>query len=358
MDRHGNGDNLGNIALKRTVIPCFRKEFVVGKKIEKAFAFVCGLGHYELYINGEIVGDRILAPGWTDYRKTCLYNTYDITDYISDGPNAVAAIVGNGFYNVNRERYRKLVIAFGAPKMILNLKIHYNDSTNETIISDESWKTSPSPITFSSIYGGEDYDAQLEQEGWNKPGFNDNSWNSTVLPKEPEGILRPEADYPVKIMETINHKAVTRRKDSLYVYDFGQNASGIIRIKVRGEKGQQIRFIPGELLGEDFLVTQQATGSPYIFSYVLKGSEEEVWTPKFTYYGFRYLQAEGAVPAGASGNGKPVIEEIVMLHTRNSAPEEGTFNCSNELFNRIYNLIKWAIRSNLASVVTDCPHRE
>ena len=355
---HGNGDNLGNVALTRTVIPYFRKEFQVGKKIEKAFAFVCGLGHYELYINGKIAGDRFLAPGWTDYRKTCLYNTYDVTEYLSDGPNVVAAVVGNGFYNVNRERYRKLVIAYGAPKIILNLKIQYNDGSSETIISDKSWKTFPSPVTFSSIYGGEDYDARLEQEGWNKPGFNNNSWKSAVLSREPEGALRPESDYPVKIMDTIKHKTVVQRKDSLYVYDFGQNASAIIRIKVRGEKGKQIRLIPGELLGEDSLVTQQATGSPYIFSYTLKGSDEEVWIPKFTYYGFRYLQAEGAVPVGVSANGKPAIEEIVMLHTRNSAPEEGSFNCSNELFNRIYELIKWAIKSNLASVVTDCPHRE
>ena len=355
---HGNGDNLGNVALKKTVIPYFRKEFSVEKKIEKAFAFICGLGHYELYVNGNKAGDRFLSPGWTDYRKTCLYNTYDVTEYLTAGPNAIAAIAGNGFYNVNRERYRKLVIAYGAPKMILNLKILYNDGTTETIISDESWKTSPSPITFSSIYGGEDYDAGLEQEGWNKPGFDALSWKSVILPREPAGILRPESDYPVKIMETINHKTVNQRNDSIYVYDFGQNASGIIRIRVRGEKGKQIRFLPGELLGEDSLVTQQATGSPYIFSYTLKGDKEEIWTPKFTYYGFRYLQAEGAVPSGIADDGKPVIEEVEMLHTRNSAPEDGSFECSNELFNQIYDLIKWAIKSNFASVVTDCPHRE
>ncbi|MBK9388730.1 MAG: family 78 glycoside hydrolase catalytic domain [Bacteroidetes bacterium] len=355
---HGNGDNLGNVALKKTVIPYFRKEFSVEKKIEKAFAFVSGLGHYELYVNGNKAGDRFLSPGWTDYRKTCLYNTYEVTEYLTAGPNAIAAIVGNGFYNVNRERYRKLVIAYGAPKIILNLKILYNDGTTETIISDESWKTSPSPITFSSIYGGEDYDAGLEQEGWNKPGFDANSWNSVILAREPSGVLRPESDYPVKVMETIKHKTITQRNDSIYVYDFGQNASGIIRIRVRGEKGKQIRLLPGELLGEDSLVTQQATGSPYIFSYTLKGDKEEIWTPKFTYYGFRYLQAEGAVPSGIAVKGKPVIEEVEMLHTRNSAPEDGSFECSNELFNQIYDLIKWAIKSNFASVVTDCPHRE
>lgn len=355
---HGNGDNLRNVAVNRPVIPYFRKDFALKKNIGQAFVFVSGLGQYELYINGNKIGDHFLSPGWTDYRKTCLYNTYDVTEQLNSGPNTVGTIVGNGFYNVNRERYRKLVIAYGAPKMILKLEIRYNDGSSETIISDETWKTSPSPITFSSIYGGEDYDARLEQEGWTKPGFDDISWKTAILSKEPEGILRPESDYPVKVMEMINKKSVTLRKDSLYVYDFGQNASGIIRIKVKGEKGQQIRLLPGELLSEDSLVTQQATGGPYVFSYTLNGDNEEVWMPRFTYYGFRYLQAEGAVPAGSDKQGKPVIEEVELLHTRNSSPEEGSFECSNVLFNSIYDLINWAIRSNFASVVTDCPHRE
>ncbi|HUX96182.1 MAG TPA: family 78 glycoside hydrolase catalytic domain [Bacteroidales bacterium] len=355
---HGNGDNLRNIAVKRTVIPCFRKDFSPSKKIKKAYVFISGLGHYELYINGNKTGDRFLSPGWTDYRKTCLYNTYDVTEYLTDGQNTISTIVGNGFYNINRERYRKLVISYGAPKMILKLLICYDDGSSESVISDETWKTSPSPITFSSIYGGEDYDARMEQDGWNEPGFDDHSWKSVIISREPSADLRPERDYPVKVMERISPESVTPKKDSLYIYDFGQNASGIIRLAVQGKKGEKIILRPGELLDEDSLVTQQATGKPYIFSYILKGENEEVWIPKFTYYGFRYLQAEGAVPFGATNPGKPVIKEIEMLHTRNSSPEDGSFECSNELFNKIYELINWAIRSNLSSVVTDCPHRE
>jgi alpha-L-rhamnosidase len=355
---HGNGDNLGKVALKRTVIPCFRKDFSLKKKVDRAIIFVTGLGHYELYLNGDKIGDRFLSPGWTDYRKTCLYNTYDVTENIRSGPNTIGTIVGNGFYNVNRERYRKLVIAYGAPKMILKMEVRYQDGSTEIITSDESWKTSPSPITFSSIYGGEDYDARLEQDGWNKPGFADKEWRNVILSREQTGELRPENDYPLKLMETIRYENISKHNDSIYIYDFGQNASGIIRIRVSGEKGRQIRFLPGELLGEDSLVTQQATGDPYIFSYTLKGDSEEVWLPRFTYYGFRYLQAEGAIPEGAGINGKPVIKEIEMVHTRNSSPEDGTFECSNDLFNSIYDLIRWAIKSNFASVVTDCPHRE
>lgn len=355
---HGNGNDLCNVALKKTVIPCFRKDLTLNKKVKKAIVFVSGLGHYELYINGNKIGDRFLSPGWTDYRKTCLYNTYDVTENLTSGSNTIGTIVGNGFYNVNRERYRKLVIAYGAPKMIFKMEIRYSDGSTEIITSDETWKTSPSPVTFSSIFGGEDYDARLEQDGWNKPGFADKEWRNAIISREPAGELRPESDYPLKYMETINHKKISRHNDSIRIYDFGQNASGIIRIRVRGEKGRQIRFFPGELLGEDSLVTQQATGSPYIFTYILKGDNEEVWMPRFTYYGFRYLQAEGALPAGRGGEGKVVIEDIEMLHTRNSSPEEGSFECSNELFNSIYDLINWAIKSNFASVLTDCPHRE
>ncbi len=305
------------------------------------------------------MGDRFLSPGWTDYRKTCLYNTFDVTDKLVTGSNALGTIVGNGFYNINRERYRKLVIAYGAPKMILKLEVQFDDGSKEIIVSDDTWKTTASPVTFSSIYGGEDYDARLEQVGWNGPGFSDAAWKNALTVKEPEGKLRPESDYPVKVAEVIESKKIYLKRDSIYTFDFGQNASGIIKIKVRGKKGQEVRFTPGELLDDDSLVTQQATGDPCYFTYILKGEEEEIWMPRFTYYGFRYVRMDGAVPAGYENPvSLPVISDIQLMHTRNSSPAAGTFRCSNELFNSIYNLIDWSIKSNLASVATDCPHRE
>jgi alpha-L-rhamnosidase len=356
---HGSGDNLGNIANKRTTIPLFRKEFSIGKKISRACVFVSGLGQYELYINGSKTGDRFLAPGWTDYRKTCLYNTFDVTDKLSPGSNAIGTIVGNGFYNINRERYRKLVIAYGAPKMILKLELQYSDGSTETIVSDDTWKTAPSPLTFSSIYGGEDYDATLEQDGWDRPGFNDTSWKKAAPVREPEGSLKPESDYPVKIAEVIKCKRTFTRKDTIYTCDFGQNASGIIKFSIKGKMGQKVRITPGELLDEDSLVTQKATGEPCLFSYTIRGKESETWMPRFTYYGFRYARISGAVPEGhPNPGGLPVISDIELLHTRNSSDSIGSFRCSNELFNSIYTLINWSIKSNLASVATDCPHRE
>lgn len=162
---HGNGNTLGEVAKKRTVIPYFRKEFLLDKKIVQAFVFVCGLGQYELYVNGEKTGDRFLSPGWTDYRKTCYYNTFDITRNLKRGQNVLGVIAGNGFYNINRERYRKLVISYGAPKMILKLVVRYNDGSEEVIVSDRTWKTFPSPITFTGIYGGKIMMRALSRRG-------------------------------------------------------------------------------------------------------------------------------------------------------------------------------------------------
>lgn len=356
---HGSGNNLGEEAKKRTVIPYFRKEFIIEKKVKEAFLFVSGLGQYELYVNGRKADDRFLAPGWTDYDKTCYYNTYDITSMLKKGKNALGVMVGNGFYNINRERYRKLVIAYGAPKMIAKVIIRFSDGSSATLTSDKTWKTAASPVTYTSIYGGEDYDARLEQDGWNMPGFDDRNWSGAIEVKNPFGILRAESDYPLKVMQEFTPVKIYSVNDTCFIYDFGQNCSGIISLNIKGDKGRVARFWPAELIGKDSLVNQKASGYPYYFTYILSGEEKEAWKPSFTYYGFRYVQVNGAVPPGEPNPGKlPVVTELKLLHTRNSSPAAGTFRCSNDHFNKIYTLIDWAIKSNLASVATDCPHRE
>ena len=357
---HGNGDALGERGLKRPMIPAFRKAFDVrAEAVDRALVFVSGLGHYELRINGRPAGDAFLAPGWTDYRKTCLYNTYDVTEMLKPGRNSIGAVVGNGFFNVNRERYRKLVIAYGMPMLIFKLEIAYASGRRETIVSGPDWKAAPSPITFTSIYGGEDYDARLERPGWDGPDFDDASWSNALAVPGPGGRLEPERDFPLKVMEILEPKAIGRPRPGAYVYDFGQNASGIINLKVRGKRGATVTIVPGELLNKDGLVDQAASGGPYRLAYILKGDGVEEWRPRFTYYGFRYAQVEGAVPADAKeASDLPRVQGLQMLHTRNAAPAAGSFACSSDLFNRTFRLIDWAIRSNLASVPTDCPHRE
>ena len=356
---HGDGKELGIKAIKRSIVQHFRKEFKVEKKVENATLYISGLGHYEASINGQKVGQSFLAPGWTNYDKVSLYNTYDVTQQLKPGKNAIGVIVGNGFYNINRERYRKLVIAYGYPKMISKLKIDYADGTSTIILSGTDWKCAPSPILFSGIYGGEDYDARVEQRGWNIPGFNDAKWKMALAATGPSGKLTAESDNPVTVRESINVKKFEQPQPGKFLYDFGQNCSGIIELKVSGQRGSVIKLTPGELITRDKKINQKASGTPFYYTYTLKGEGIETWRPRFSYYGFRYLMVEGAAPKSEKPNKyKPQIIDLQMLHTCNSASKNGEFTCSNQLFNQIYTLIDWAVRSNIQSVVTDCPHRE
>lgn len=356
-----NADDVrvGNRAKERAVVPCFRKEFEVKNEVSEATLFISGLGQYKCFINRQKVGTDFLTPGWTNYDKTVFYNSFDVTKLLQKGANAVGVIVGNGFYYINKERYVKFVTAFGEPSLISLIKLKYADGSVEHIVTDQSWKCAPSAITYSSIYGGEDYDASLEPKGWIEPEFDDSTWDNALKIKGPSGILTAEKGYPVKVMEEIAVKEVKLLSDGSYLYDFGQNASGIVELKVKGKKGARVTLIPAELITDENFPDQSASGDPFCFTYTLQGKGVETWRPKFTYYGFRYVQVKGAVPDSCSRDeASSGIVALKMLHTRNSSPLAGSFECSNELFNKTNNLIRWAINSNMQSVLTDCPHRE
>ena len=342
----------------RDTLPLFRKEFTVGKPLRKATAFICGLGQFEMSLNGQKVGDHFLDPGWTNYEKKALYVPFDITAQLQQGLNTIGVMLGNGFYYVPRERYHKLTVAYGYPKMIARILLEYEDGSEENIVSDPSWKTAPGPILFTSIYGGEDYDARREQKGWDAPHFNDLGWKTAVLVEGP-GMLYAQTEEPIKVFENFLPRRSTRLRSDTWIYDLGQNASGIPQIQIKGERGRTVRIIPAELMNEDSTANQKATGKPYYLEYTLKGEGVEDWQPRFTYYGFRYVQVEGAVPQGVPNpDGLPVVILLKGLHTRNAAERVGKFTCSNDLFNRTDTLIDWAIQSNMVSVFTDCPHRE
>ncbi len=356
----GYGSLSKNKVEERAVVPLFRKGFDLTNEIESATLFISGLGQYEASINGDKVVNDFLTPGWSHYDETVLYNTYDVSSQLNQGGNAIGVIVGNGFLYNNRERYRKLVIAYGFPKMICKLLINYTNGETQTIVSDKSWLTKPSAITFSSIYGGEDYDARLAENGWNLAGFDAVDWKPVQVVKAPSGKLTADNNHPIRIMETFDPIAVSQINDSVWIYDFGQNASGIVSLKIKGEKGQQVQLWSGEVLKEDGFIDQRGSGSPYFYAYTLKGGDAESWQPRFTYYGFRYVQVTGASPENdenEAGN-LPEIIELKSLHTRNSMPQTGQFECSNELMNQTFDLINWAIKSNSQSVSTDCPTRE
>jgi alpha-L-rhamnosidase len=352
---HGSGKK--EWGKRKDILPMLRKEFAVKKTVKQASLYISGLGHFEATLNGKKIGDHFLDPGWTAYDKHALYVTFDVTSQLTQGANAIGVMLGNGFFYVPSERYRKLTGAFGYPKMISRLLIEYTDGATENIVSDASWKAAPSPVIYSSIYGGEDYDATLEQKGWDQPGFAATSWQQALVTTGP--VLNAQSAEPLKVMETF--KPVTSKEitPGTWMYDMGQNMSGIPRVTLQGKKGDTVKIITGELIKEDGSVNQKATGSPSYYLYILKGEGTETWQPQFTYYGYRYVQVERSVPANAANPQQlPVLVSVEGLHTRNAAKRAGHFSSSNELFNKTDKLIDWAVKSNMASVFTDCPHRE
>lgn len=352
-----------------------RKDFRIEKPVAEATAYVCGLGFYEFSLNGSKVGNSEFAPLWSDYDKSVYYNVFDLTETLKKGKNAIGVLLGNGFYNIHGGRYRKLQISFGPPTLLFSLVVNYEDGTQTIVRSDETWKYDLSPVTFNCIYGGEDYDARLEQTGWNQAGFNDQHWHPVVIQEGPRGVLRPQLADAVKIMERypvkqINHilpehlekvsKATKRTVDpSVLIFDMGQNLAGFPAIKVRGKRGQKITLLVSESLTPEGACNQRQTGRQHYYEYTLKGGSEETWHPRFSYYGFRYIQVEGAVLKGQKNpDHLPVLTNLESCFVYNSARKVSAFQTSNALFNATHTLIEKAVRSNMQSVFTDCPHRE
>ncbi len=358
-DQHSRPD----LVTAKNALPQFRKEVRVQKPVKRATAFISGLGQFELFLNGEKVGDHVLDPGWTQYDQVAQYVTFDMTGQLKNGVNTIGVMLGNGFYNIPNERYKKMVLTYGYPMFIASIRLEYTDGSAETVSSDQTWKVTQSPITFSSVYGGEDYDAMQEQTGWMKTGFDDRPWKSPLVVQNTLRLSAQEQE-PIKVHETFTAKQAISPKKGVWVYDLGQNFSGLPQLTVMGKRGASVKLTPAELLTDSSLADQRAVGPVVFFTYTLRGTGlrgtgPETWHPQFTYYGFRYVQVEGAVPAGEPNpDNLPVIQEINGLHTRNAARRVGSFTSSSPLFNRIDTLIDWGIRSNMASVLTDCPHRE
>jgi hypothetical protein len=283
--------------------------------------------------------------------------------------------MGNGVDNGPGGRYRNLHISFGAPPLLFSLLVNYEDGTRDVVCSDDSWKYDLSPLTFNCIYGGEDYDARREQKGWNRAGFNDARWRPVVVQEAPKGTLRPQMAAPVKIMERYGVRKVTKLTPeqiasackstkrtidlSAFVLDMGQNLSGFPEITVRGKRGQKVTLVVAEALTEEGACNQRQTGRQHYYEYTLKGEGDETWRPRFSYYSYRYIQVEGAVLKGEKNPRKlPVLKDIQSCFVYNSAKKVSAFECSNPIFNAAHRLIEKAVRSNMQSVFTDCPHRE
>ena len=349
-------NKINPLALRSIIL---RKEFSVSKSISRAVIYISGLGHYKLWLNGSEASKDIFTPAWSDYDKTVYFNAFDVKDLLLQKQNTIGVMLGNGFYNAVGNRYRKLWVSFGAPTLFTELHIDYEDGTKEIVSSDNSWKYALSPITFNDIFGGEDYDAQLEQENWNTSNFNDADWKQAVIQEEPNGKLRPQQLTNVRDLEQFSAVSMTKI-DSSFVFDMGQNLAGYPSISVLGKKGQTIKLAVGEQLDEKTgRVSQRQSGSPHTYSYTLKGDEKgETWNPEFSYYGFRYIQIDGVNVLNSSEKTLPTLTGIKSHFIYNSVKNIGTFECSNTMFNKVHTLIQNAVKSNMQAVFTDCPHRE
>lgn len=321
-----------------------REEFSIEKDIAQARIYVSGLGYYELRINGDKVGDSVLDPGWTDYEKRVLYSTYDVGKHLKKGKNTVGIMLGNGRY-IKAYRY-------GPPKTILQLNIEFTDGTSKSIVTDESWKTGQGPVVANDIYTGETYDARLEKPNWDRANYDDSDWDAVRIAGAPGGKLVSQASFPpIKVTRIIQPLKITSPEPNVYIYDFGQNFTGWVRLCASGPRGTKVNLRYAELLHEDGVInTVPNRGAKATDTYILKGEEEEVYEPHFTYHGFRYLELTGFP-------GTPTLESIEGRVVHSAVEPVGGFVCSNSLINHIHRNVLWGQLSNLMSVPTDCPQR-
>ncbi len=319
--------------------PIIRREFNVKGKISRARAYVTGLGYYELFINGQKIGDRVLDPARTEYSKRIDYSVYDITNNLTEGRNCAGIMLGNGWWNES-------------PRFLLQMELIYANGSKQTIVSDDSWKYSYGPILENTLYHGETYDARRQLRGWDNPGFDDAQWSSVELVGMSDRTLTAQTIQPIQVVETIQPKKITSPKPGVYVVDFGQNFSGWCRISVGAPVGTKITLKHSELIYPDGTVNQENLRSARATDvYVTAGVGREVYEPRFTYHGFRYVQIEGWPTALT----KDAIQGRLVC---TALAPRGVFSCSNDLINKIQSCSYWGMRTNYHSIPTDCPQRD
>ncbi len=357
--------------------PMFRRVFDVKNEVRSARLYIAGLGYYEASLNGGRVGDHRLDPGWTNYAKEVLYSTYDVTSQLQKGKNCIGVLLGNGFYNpIPMPIFRNLrqYLTIGQPCLKAQLRIEYTNGQIETIISDTNWNYTQSPIRRNNVYLGEHYDARTEKNGWDLPSYQENAgeWKPVVCVEEaPTGKLTAQMQPPVRIREIIHPVRMTETRRGEFVFDMGQNFAGVVRLKVKGPEGTRITIRYGEDVYSDgslnvmtsvagqhktvWNANQEAPGAPPTAwqedSYTLKGEGEEIWMPRFTFHGFRYVEITG-------WPGRPDLSNIEGIRLSADLQQTGTFECSDPLLNQLHKVLDYTFLSNVFSVESDCPARE
>ncbi len=330
-----------------------RKEINLKSNIKKAKVYLMGLGLYEFYINGDKIGNQVLAPVPTDYTKNVKYNVFDVTNNLKEGNNALGTILGNGRYFSMRQDYKLYKIkTFGFPKMALRLEVEYQDGTKESITTDDSWKlTGDGPILSNNEYDGEEYDARKEMPGWNQVGFDDTKWIAATYVQEPGGFFEAQMTPGMKIKEEIHPIAIQKSKTGTYILDMGQNMTGWLQIKVKGNRGDKITMKFAESLKPDgnlYIANLRDANTTDV--YILKGDKEEIWEPRFVFHGFRFVEISGL-------SGIPVLADFIGKQVYDDLKTTGTFECSDATMNQIFKNAYWGIRDNYKGMPIDCPQR-
>ncbi|PWU15122.1 MAG: alpha-rhamnosidase [Verrucomicrobia bacterium] len=343
--------------------PLLRRTFGVDDEIKRARVYICGLGYYELHINGHKIGDHLLDPGYTRYDKRDLYVTYDVTRDLRQGTNAIGVILGNGWYNVHTRAAWSFDKApwRAAPKLLMQLQVEYADGRMETLATDRSWKASTGPIVFDSIYGGETYDARLERPGWDTTDYDDSGWANALVVAAPGGRLTAQMMPAIKVDRELIPSRITEPKQGIFVVDMGQNFAGFAELRVRGPPGTKVVMRYGERLSkggmldtadiEQHVKRADPRQQFQTDTYILNGKGMERWHSRFTYHGFQYVEVTGFP-------GKLSKDNLRGVFIHSAVPAVGEFECSNPLLNKIWQAARWSYLSNLQGIPTDCPHRE
>ncbi len=369
---------------KEDPAPLFRHEFNCEKKIKNARLYIAGLGYFEARLNGKIVGNHVLDPAWTKPTKRVFYSTFDVTkQLLAEGQkNCLGVMLGNGWYNplpmkMWGNRNIREALDVGRPRFIVQLNIIYEDGSKKSFYSQPSWKVSEGPLRRNNVYLGEVYDARLDQEGWDKPGFNDSSWQYAKQATESIGKLHGLNMPPVRVRDTFHAVSVKEPKPGVFVYDMGENFGGWASLTLNAPKGTKIVLRYGELIYPDGMLNPMTSvcgqikrmvknaqgsdesmggpGAPNIAwqsdTYFAKGGRNEYYRPRFTFHAFRYLEI--------SGLDKPIpLEAVQGWRLCSDLASNGEFSCSNNDFNRIQDICRRTFLSNVFSVQSDCPHRE
>ncbi len=345
-----DGEAVDTAALRRAVgrSPLLRKEFTLQRPLRRARAYICGLGWYELYINGRKVGDHVLDPATTNYHKRALYVAYDVTDRLRRGRNAIGVMLGNGWFcEPGRFKYGD------SPRVLMQLVLEFADGTATSIETDPTWKAAPGPITRNDLYGGETYDARLEKPGWTNPGYDDSQWANPLAKAPPGGTLQAQLMPPIKVMKTLKPARLTNPKPGIYVYDFGQLFGGWARLRVKGPKGARVTIkYSARIFNDTGLLDKRRHRAGETDVYILKGDPNgETYEPRFTYHPVRYVQVEGYP-------GTPTLDDLDGRVVHSAVDLSGDFRCSNPLLNKIHRNAVWTLRNELFGIPLDCLHRE